>query len=249
MQRPSARHRAPSSRYSPAGIADTGIDPVPVMTEAIRRLSHFCRKRSAVGKPARGAQRRAGRRLRLPHHHRDTRHHRQACAVRQGPETSTRSRPSRCFTMTPAPPVTNSSERSDVTGPKRAADDFGHRSGLRRRDQHSAVPGAHGSGARTHRHLRDHLRPRSLTGSIPNLSSAMKSRVNRNIGLMVFSRRFGQPAATMAGILNCRGRWCAIIDVDLQDPPEAIEAAVAQGAGRFRRCDGAPRDPRRRDRR
>ena len=47
---------------------------------------------------------------------------------------------------------------------------------------------------------------------------------NRNIGLMVFSRRFGQPAATMAGILNCRGRWCAIIDVDLQDPPETIEA-------------------------
>lgn len=46
---------------------------------------------------------------------------------------------------------------------------------------------------------------------------------NRNIGLLVFSRRFGQPAATMAGILNCRGRWCAVIDVDLQDPPEMIE--------------------------
>src|SRR5580692_1215094 len=46
---------------------------------------------------------------------------------------------------------------------------------------------------------------------------------NPNIGLMVFSRRFGQPAATMAGILNCRGHWCAIIDVDLQDPPEVIE--------------------------
>jgi polyisoprenyl-phosphate glycosyltransferase len=46
---------------------------------------------------------------------------------------------------------------------------------------------------------------------------------NPNIGLMVFSRRFGQPAATMAGILNCRGQWCAIIDVDLQDPPEVIE--------------------------
>ena len=46
---------------------------------------------------------------------------------------------------------------------------------------------------------------------------------NRNIGLLVFSRRFGQPAATMAGILNCRGRWCVVIDVDLQDPPEMIE--------------------------
>ena len=46
---------------------------------------------------------------------------------------------------------------------------------------------------------------------------------NQNIGLMVFSRRFGQPAATMAGILNCRGQWCVVIDVDLQDPPEMIE--------------------------
>jgi dolichol-phosphate mannosyltransferase len=47
-----------------------------------------------------------------------------------------------------------------------------------------------------------------------------------NIGLLVFSRRFGQPAATMAGILNCRGQWCAVIDVDLQDPPELIEALL-----------------------
>ena len=42
------------------------------------------------------------------------------------------------------------------------------------------------------------------------------------IGLLVFSRRFGQPAATMAGILNCRGETCLVIDVDLQDPPELI---------------------------
>lgn len=46
---------------------------------------------------------------------------------------------------------------------------------------------------------------------------------NPNIGLLVFSRRFGQPAASMAGILNCRGQWCVVIDVDLQDPPELIE--------------------------
>lgn len=45
---------------------------------------------------------------------------------------------------------------------------------------------------------------------------------NPRIGLLVFSRRFGQPAATMAGILNCRGEWCCAIDVDLQDPPEII---------------------------
>ena len=46
---------------------------------------------------------------------------------------------------------------------------------------------------------------------------------NKNIKLLVFSRQFGQPAATMAGILNCKGSYCVIIDVDLQDPPEIIE--------------------------
>ncbi len=46
---------------------------------------------------------------------------------------------------------------------------------------------------------------------------------NPNIKLMVFSRRFGQPAATMAGILGCSGETCVAIDVDLQDQPELIE--------------------------
>lgn len=43
------------------------------------------------------------------------------------------------------------------------------------------------------------------------------------IKLLVFSRRFGQPAATIAGILYCKGETCVVIDVDLQDPPELIE--------------------------
>ncbi len=43
------------------------------------------------------------------------------------------------------------------------------------------------------------------------------------VALLSFSRRFGQPAATMAGILNCKGAYCCVIDVDLQDPPELIE--------------------------
>ena len=46
---------------------------------------------------------------------------------------------------------------------------------------------------------------------------------NKNIKLLVFSRRFGQPASTIAGILNCKSSYCVIIDVDLQDPPEVIE--------------------------
>jgi len=45
---------------------------------------------------------------------------------------------------------------------------------------------------------------------------------NRRIKLVVFSRRFGQPAATMAGISICKGDSCVVIDVDLQDPPELI---------------------------
>jgi len=45
---------------------------------------------------------------------------------------------------------------------------------------------------------------------------------NPAVKLIKFSRRFGQPAATMAGILNAAGKAVAIIDVDLQDPPELI---------------------------
>jgi glycosyltransferase involved in cell wall biosynthesis len=56
---------------------------------------------------------------------------------------------------------------------------------------------------------------------------------NPNIGLLVFSRRFGQPAATMAGILNCSGQWCAVIDIDLQDPPEMIETLLRKGQEGF----------------
>jgi len=45
---------------------------------------------------------------------------------------------------------------------------------------------------------------------------------NTNFRAIFFSRRFGQPTAVMAGILNCTGKSCVIIDVDLQDPPELI---------------------------
>ncbi|MBP2134449.1 dolichol-phosphate mannosyltransferase [Methanomicrobium sp. W14] len=49
---------------------------------------------------------------------------------------------------------------------------------------------------------------------------------NENIRLIRFSRRFGQPAATLAGIHFCKGDACVVIDVDLQDPPELIEKMV-----------------------
>jgi glycosyltransferase involved in cell wall biosynthesis len=53
---------------------------------------------------------------------------------------------------------------------------------------------------------------------------------NPRIGLIVLSRRFGQPAATMAGILMARGEACVVIDVDLQDPPEVIPRLYAKMA-------------------
>ena len=51
---------------------------------------------------------------------------------------------------------------------------------------------------------------------------------NKNIKLLIFSRRFGQPAATMAGILNATGKAVVVIDVDLQDQPELIAAMYAK---------------------
>jgi dolichol-phosphate mannosyltransferase len=48
-------------------------------------------------------------------------------------------------------------------------------------------------------------------------------RKDPRVRLVVFTRRFGQPSATTAGIELCGGRACVVIDVDLQDPPELIE--------------------------
>lgn len=49
---------------------------------------------------------------------------------------------------------------------------------------------------------------------------------NKHIKLITMSRRFRQAAATMAGVLNCSGDVCVVIDVDLQDPPEVITDLV-----------------------
>src|SRR6266404_7456973 len=65
----------------------------------------------------------------------------------------------------------------------------------------------------------------ALDPSPDNTEAVILEEINRNpaIKLILFSRRFGQPAATMAGILNCTGETCVVIDVDLQDQPEVIE--------------------------
>jgi glycosyltransferase involved in cell wall biosynthesis len=65
----------------------------------------------------------------------------------------------------------------------------------------------------------------ALDPSPDHTEAVITEEINRNpaIKLLLFSRRFGQPAATMAGILNCTGEKCVVIDVDLQDQPELIE--------------------------
>jgi glycosyltransferase involved in cell wall biosynthesis len=64
-----------------------------------------------------------------------------------------------------------------------------------------------------------------LDPSPDNTEQVIQAEIERNthIKLLVFSRRFGQPAATMAGLLYCKGEACVVIDVDLQDPPELIQ--------------------------
>ena len=49
---------------------------------------------------------------------------------------------------------------------------------------------------------------------------------NSRIKLLRFSRRFGQPMATLAGLKFSSGDVVVVIDVDLQDPPELIGEMV-----------------------
>lgn len=69
-----------------------------------------------------------------------------------------------------------------------------------------------------------------LDPSPDNTEAVVLDEIDRNsrIKLLVFSRRFGQPAATFAGVLGCTGQTCVVIDVDLQDPPELIDQLYAK---------------------
>ncbi|MDQ6854853.1 MAG: glycosyltransferase family 2 protein [Actinomycetota bacterium] len=48
------------------------------------------------------------------------------------------------------------------------------------------------------------------------------------IKLIIFSRRFGQPTATLAGIEYASGNAVVVMDVDLQDPPELVPEMLAR---------------------
>jgi len=51
---------------------------------------------------------------------------------------------------------------------------------------------------------------------------------DRRIKLLKFSRRVGQPMATLAGLEYSRGEAAIVMDVDLQDPPELVQEMVAK---------------------
>ncbi len=51
-------------------------------------------------------------------------------------------------------------------------------------------------------------------------------KTDPRIKLLKFSRRFGQPFATLAGLQYSSGKAVVVIDVDLQDPPELITQLI-----------------------
>jgi polyisoprenyl-phosphate glycosyltransferase len=51
---------------------------------------------------------------------------------------------------------------------------------------------------------------------------------DERIKLLKFSRRFGQPMATLAGLTYSRGAAVIVMDVDMQDPPELVAEMVTK---------------------
>jgi len=63
--------------------------------------------------------------------------------------------------------------------------------------------------------------------STEELILALRGRDPR-VKMLRFSRRFGQPMATLAGMEAASGDAVVVIDCDLQDPPETIAELVAR---------------------
>lgn len=68
----------------------------------------------------------------------------------------------------------------------------------------------------------------ALDPSRDNSEALLQSAHTRNprIKTLLFSRRFGQPMATLAGIHHAQGEAVIVMDVDLQDPPEIIPEMI-----------------------
>jgi polyisoprenyl-phosphate glycosyltransferase len=54
-----------------------------------------------------------------------------------------------------------------------------------------------------------------------------RRRSDPRVKLLKFSRRVGQPMATLAGMQYSKGRAVVVIDADLQDPPELVAQMLA----------------------
>lgn len=61
-------------------------------------------------------------------------------------------------------------------------------------------------------------------GSSDNTLDVLKKYSNQfdNVDYLSFSRNFGKEAAMYAGLQHCKGDYVAVMDVDLQDPPELL---------------------------
>ena len=70
--------------------------------------------------------------------------------------------------------------------------------------------------------LRGHLQPRPLHRRDRGPHPRDPRCSTRAVKMLRLSRRFGQPAATLAGIRMASGDAVVVIDCDLQDPPELI---------------------------
>ncbi len=51
---------------------------------------------------------------------------------------------------------------------------------------------------------------------------------DERVKMLRFSRRFGQPAATLAGLAAASGDAVVVIDCDLQDPPEVVGEMITE---------------------
>lgn len=61
-------------------------------------------------------------------------------------------------------------------------------------------------------------------GSKDNTAKILKeyAKNDEKVKYVIFSRNFGKEAAMFAGLENCKGDYVAIMDADLQDPPEKL---------------------------
>lgn len=68
----------------------------------------------------------------------------------------------------------------------------------------------------------------STDGSARLLRQIEQTPGDVRVQVLHFSRNFGHSAAVLAGLENARGEFIAIIDADLQDPPQLLPAMYAE---------------------